>query len=589
MESRERLLKKPFWFYILRDKRNVGLGLVCLLGTNILDALPPRLIGIAIDQIAEGLQLQAVGKTLLLLLLVTVGLSFFRYLWRIYWGRFHHQVAEHLRNQIFDRLSFLGPSFFQKKTVGELMSLINNDVNSFRMAVGPGVLILFDAIFLLFIIPPIMIGISWDWTWKTLILMPLIPFIVYRLLKVIHSRFKIQQNQFGELSGVTQEVISGVRVIKSFAQEKNQTRLFNLSSRNYELACNDVAKPDALFSPALETAVTVGSVILLFIGAPEVIAGRISIGEFFAFYQYIQRMVWPMTAIGLSLNFIQRGRASFGRIREVLQTEPDVKDEGLLEVEKFESLEFKNLSFAHPGQNDLSLKDISFRLNKGEVLALIGTTGSGKSSIVDLICRFYPFEKERVFINGLPIEKIRLKSLRNLLAVVPQVPFLFSRKVSENVAYGIDNPNSEEIQRITALVNIEKEIEALPEAYDSFIGEKGVNLSGGQKQRLTLARALLRQSPVLILDDSLSAVDTSTEQSILNMIRSAQSDQSRSAIVISNRISSVRWADRIVVLNQGRVEASGTHEELLQTSPTYQELSRLQTQGGRPDEPNLLH
>lgn len=582
------LLKKPFWFYILRDRRTFALGLVWLLATNTLDVIAPSLIGRAIDQIEKQVGLNALGETILLLLAVTVGLSLFRYLWRMTWGRFHHQVAEHLRNQVFDRFTLLGPSFFQKRTVGELMSLINNDVNSFRMAIGPGILIIFDAIFLLLLVPPIMFDISVSWTWKTLILMPLIPFVIYHLIRLIHSRFLVQQNRFADMSGVTQEIISGVRVIKSFAQEINQTRLFNRSSRVYELACNDVAKPDALFSPILEVSVSIGCVILLVIGAPEVIRGDVSIGQFFAFYQYIQRMAWPMTAIGIGLNFLQRGRASFSRIKDVLETQPDVKDEGQAELTDFESLEFKNLNFTHPGSERPSLKNISFRLEKGQVLAFIGTTGSGKSSIIDLICRFYPFEPGKVFVNNRPIEEVQLQSWRKKLAVVPQVPFLFSRKISENIAYGENQVDLSEVQKMTSMVNIEKEIEALPESYEAYIGERGVNLSGGQKQRLTLARALMRKAPLMILDDSLSAVDTKTERNILNIIKEGQSDRSKSALIISNRVSSIQWADRIIVMNQGEIEAQGSHEELLNSSPTYKELYQLQSgEGG--DHESVLH
>ncbi|MCB0411820.1 MAG: ABC transporter ATP-binding protein, partial [Bdellovibrionales bacterium] len=521
---------------------------------------------------------KAVGPLLGLLLLVTVGLSFVRFLWRIFWGRFHHRVAEHLRNQIFTKLTELSPSFFQRRTVGDLMSLINHDVNQFRMAVGPGILILMDGIFILGIIPPIMIGISASLTWKTLILMPLVPFVVYRLLAIIHQRFRAQQDRFGEMSGVTQEIISGMRVIKSFAQEKNQLLAFNGFSRNYEVACNQVARPDALFAPSLETAVNLGSVILLLVGAPEVIEGKITIGQFFAFYQYIQRMVWPMTALGLGFNFIQKGKASFSRIYELLKSSSEVQQSGDEELSSFESLEIRNLTFTYPGAEAPALCDFDFHLRKGEVVALVGKTGSGKSTLIDVLCRFFHVPENKVFVNGVAIEKLRLSSLRKLMAVAPQVPFLFSRQIIENISYGEKYVDDSEIEDVLQSVSLEREIAALPDKQWSYIGERGVNLSGGQKQRLTMARAFLKKAPLLILDDALSAVDSETEQSLLQALRSQALDRQRSLLFVSNRISSLKWADRIVVVSEGRVEAEGAHEELMKSSPTYRQLYEIQTE-----------
>ncbi len=578
----EVLKKQPFLYYFRQHKRTFVVGLVCLLLTNILDALPPLLIGMAIDQISGSEGFDKMGKTLGILVLVTVLLSLFRYMWRIFWGQFHHSVAADLRIRIFNRYTDLGPDFYSTNSVGQLMSLINNDVNSFRMAIGPGILILMDALFIICIVPPLMISISPSWTWKTLILIPLIPFVIRKLMSAIRNSYKNQQDKFGEMSGISQEIVAGIRVIKSYAQELNQTRLFNSYNKRYEDACNQVAKVDSLWSPIMELGVTTGSVILLFVGAPEVMSGAVTVGSFFAFYQYIQRMIWPMTAIGLGVNFIQKGRASFDRIVNLLDKEHNVPDTGTLSVDRFDSLEVKDLTFTYPNEDKPTLSNISFTLNRGETLGLVGPIGSGKSTIIELLCRQYPVEPGKIWLNGTSIENYKKSDLMNLFSVVPQDAFLFSKKVSENIAFGMDEWNMEDIYQITKAVNMNKEIQEIPGGYEAYLGEKGVNLSGGQKQRLTLARALIRKSEVVILDDSLSAVDAHTEKQILNQLKgqlSQNGEQKKTtAVIISHRLASLRWADKILVLKDGVVEAFDHHNQLLNNSPTYKNLFHLQTE-----------
>lgn len=578
----EALKKQPFLYYFRKHKRTFVVGLACLLATNILDALPPLLIGMAIDQISGNEGFENVGKTLGLLILVTVFLSIFRYMWRIFWGRFHHSAAADLRIRIFNRYTDLGPDFYSTNSVGQLMSLINNDVNSFRMAIGPGILILMDALFILCIVPPLMMSISVSWTWKTLILIPLIPIITKKLMNAIRLSYKNQQDKFGEMSGVSQEIVAGIRVIKSYAQELNQTRLFNNYNKRYEEACNQVAKVDSLWSPIMELGVTTGSVILLFVGAPEVMSGAISVGSFFAFYQYIQRMIWPMTAIGLGANFIQKGRASFDRIVDLLEKEHNVPDTGTLSVSQFDTLEVNGLTFTYPNEETPTLKNISFTLNKGQTLGLVGPIGSGKSTIIELLCRQYPVESGKILLNGVSIENFKKSDLMNLFSVVPQDAFLFSRKVSENIALGLDNWEMEDVYHITEAVNMDKEIREIPGGYEAYLGEKGVNLSGGQKQRLTLARALIRKSEVVILDDSLSAVDAGTEKQILTQLKNQLTHDGQqhqtTAIIISHRLASLRWANKILVLKNGAVEAFDHHDNLLNNSPTYKNLFHMQTE-----------
>ncbi|MDC0980209.1 ABC transporter ATP-binding protein [Bdellovibrionales bacterium] len=576
------LSEHPFRFYFRRYRKLTTTALVCVVFTNVLDSLIPLFIGDAIDLIAQQADIREVSVKALTIFLVAMGLASFRYFWRIMWGSFHNKVAHDLRQSIFNKLTFLGPSFYKSRPVGELMSLITNDVQAFRMGIGPGTLILFDGLFYLFLIPPLMYSISPSWTLKTLCLMPLIPFVMARLMKLIQSRFRQQQDRFSELSGLSQEMASGVRVIKSYAQEKNQTSIFNRLSRRYEISCNDTAQADALFHPIMGLGVTVGAVILVFIGAPEVISGEVTVGGFFAFYQYIQKMIWPVTALGTGSSMRSQATASFKRIKEVLNAPIDRPDSGDFEIIDFEELKVKDLSFTFPGEERAVLKNISFTLRSGETLGVVGKTGSGKTTLVDLLARTYPVPSGTIFYNGRSIEELKLRNLRNNITLIPQESFLFSASVRDNIQ--LDRTYLQrDIEAASQFASVHSEILAMTEGYASQLGERGINLSGGQKQRLSMARALIRRSPVVIFDDSLSAVDANTEKQILSELKESISSPEgllKTTIIVSHRLSAVQWADRIIVLNDGEMEAIGSHQELLKSSPTYQNLYMLQNEGG---------
>lgn len=557
--------------------------MLALLATNSLDALAPLLIGQAIDKIIAEKPFADVAHTVLIVFIVTAVLAVFRFLWRYFWGRFHHTVAEDLRNRLYAKFTDLGPSFFARQTTGGLMSLINNDVNSFRMAIGPGMLVLFDSLFMLMIVPVLMWNISPDWTWRCLILMPIVPFVIRAILNRTEVAYRNQQTRFSEMAGSAQEIVAGIRVIKSYAQEKNQVRLFNSHSRRYMEACNQVAKVDAAFGPTLEIAAAFGSVILLLLAMGPITAGTVTLGQLFAFYQYIQKMVWPMEGIGISFSHFQVGRAAFARIRENLAHPLDTPDHGQAEPRDLNVLEVKDLTFTYPGEDHPALKNISFSLRKGEVLGVVGATGAGKTTLAEVLCHLYPVPKDKIFINHLPLENVKRKNLRHLITMVPQETFVFSRALNANILFGSPPDASRPVNEAAALVKLDQEIETWPEGYETMIGERGVNLSGGQRQRVTLARALIRTAPLVIIDDALSAVDAKTSASILQNLKHRLREGSRcAAMVISHRLANVNWADQIMVLNQGAVEAIGRHEDLLKSSPTYRHLNDLQTAGDQP-------
>ena len=549
--------------------------MVFLLVTNFLDGIYPLIMKMALDQIESRATISELGKTSLIFFSIMATLAFTRYNWRVHFGQFHTYAAEHIRQKIFRHLTSLGPSFFQKNQVGELMSLLTNDVQSFRQAIGPGLLILADGIIIIVIVLPIMVTMNWEWTWKTLVFLPLVPLLIWKVMKLIHANYKIQQDRFSELTGVVQETVGGIRVIKSFAQENNRTKLFNEVSSAFERACNKVARIDAFFIPVMEFGVTSGSVILLFIAKDDIYNGAVTIGTFVAFHRYIQKMVWPMTALGMGFSYFQKGYASFDRIKEVLLTETDIPDLGQIQLDRFESLEFKNVSFKHHGSTTPALQSISFSLKAGESLGIMGPVGAGKSTLLHLLARLYPLKEGEILINGHPIEKISMESLHKTFLLVPQEPFLFSETIKENVSFGLSEMASEkEIHHMTEIVDLSKEIETLPHQFESQLGERGVNLSGGQKQRLTIARGLILKAPVLVLDDSLSAVDTKTEKSIEAELSKTESNLSR--IIVSHRLSSVRGVQKLLILKDGKLEAFGSFNDVLSRSETLKKIVAIQ-------------
>ncbi len=576
--SSEALLQRPMSYFMKKHRGAFAAGIGALFVTNFLEVLTPLALKAGIDALeaknSSGLY-GAVGTYIALM----IGVSIFRFSWRIAFGRFHHTVANELRVRIFTKLTTLGPSFFQRRPIGDLMSLMINDVNSFRMGIGPGVLLLLDAVFYTAFILPIMISLSWDWTWKTLIFLPLLPFFMRKMETVIHERFRVEQDRLAEVSASAQEIVSGVRVLKSFAQEDNHRALFNVRSRDFEQACNRVAKADAVFHPVMDGAVAMGSVVLLWFCTPEVTRGAISLGTLVAFHEYIRRMIWPMTAIGLSVSMIEQGRASFSRIHDLLAEKTDIPD-GHAECEKFESIEVRSLSFSYPGATHAALKGVSFRIEAGETIGIVGPVGAGKSTLLHLICRMFAAPRGTIFINGVDTADLRRASLSRLVSLVPQDAFLFSDSVEENIGFGFDQfPGREPVVAAALSTNIDAEIRALPEDYRAMLGERGVNLSGGQKQRMTIARAWIRETPVLMLDDSLSAVDGRTERAIVAELKEArEKNPSQTVLVVSHRLASLAHADRIVVLNDGCIEAVGTHAALLQSSATYRHLHELQTE-----------
>ncbi len=587
--------RTPIRSYIRRFWAPFSLGTVTLALTNLFDILTPFALMKAIDAIADRSP-ESLLKAIGLYLLFMLGAVSFRHQWRVHFGRFHHSVADDLRNRLFKKYTELGPRFFEKNPTGELMSLMINDVNTFRMGIGPGLLILMDGVFLICFIIPFMISISFEWTWRTLILLPFIPFVIRFMEDRIGKASRVNQDRLAELSGYTQELVTGIRVVKGFAQETNRQERHRHFSNLYANSCNLVAKYDAFFEPALQIGVATGSVILLAWGSKDVLSGAVTLGTFVAFHEYIKRMIWPMAALGSGLSMISQARSSYSRMAEVFSANSEVADGATKLIGDFQTMDVRNLSYTYPDSQLPALTDINFSLARGQRLGIVGPVGSGKSTLVQIICRIREAPLNSLQINGLDIRNYSIESWRNQIAVTPQEPFLFARTIQSNLLFGrtaeAELLNGDLAIEVADAVRIREEIERLPRAFQAWLGEKGVNLSGGQRQRMTMARSLSRltggignaesnakieTAKLLILDDSLSAVDTGTEKVLLDRLEEKRrSNQALTMIVVSHRIAAVKNSDCILVLNNGRLEAKGRHDELLQTSPTYKTLCTLQ-------------
>ncbi len=549
-----------------------------LVFTNTLDALAPLVLKKGIDQITAGESLSALTTTVLIYFGVMGSLSITRYTWRIFFGRYHTGAAEDLRKRIFNHLTRMGPQFFKSNPIGELMSLITNDVQSFRNGIGSGVLVLVDGVTIMAVVVPLMIWLEPSWTWKVLILLPLVPFLIWKVTELIFKNYKIQQDRLADLSGTTQEIASGIRVIKGFAQEENQLAQYNLKNKALQLAGAKTARYDSLFVPIMQFGVASGTAILLFIAADDLIAGTVTLGTFVAFQRYITKMSWPMTALGMGMSQYKKGMASFSRIKELLMKQTDIPDEGVVELQGFEDLKVQNLRFQFADSDRELIKGISFHVKAGEKVAIVGPVGSGKTTLLHILNRLYPIPSGMVEINGTSIEKITQHSLHKTIAFVPQEPFLFSDSVSDNLQMALEKPVlDDELIHWTNAVDIKEEIMGLPQAFASQLGERGVNLSGGQKQRLTIARGLITKSPLIMLDDSLSAVDHRTEETIQKQIKS-QENSKKTQIIVTHRLSGITDADQIIVLKDGVIEAMGKHSELLEKSETYKHISEIQNE-----------
>ncbi len=565
------LLNHPLRYYLRKFRRWVFVGFFFLIVTNLLDGLWPLLIKATLDHLENQSAQKDINRTILLFFLTMTGLSVTRWGWRFGFGFFHTNIVEDLRRKSFLKVLALSQRFFNKTPVGDLVSIVINDIQTFRQNIGSGILIFSDGIIIMLIILPIMVSLNSEWTWKCLILIPLVPPAIWVMMRRIHQSSSQQQHDFGELSGICQENVSGIRLIKGFAMEKKILEAFAKINQQYTHSSLRTSFWDALFSPLFHGAVAFGNVILVFLVLKDLPEKDISIGTFVAFSRYIQKMVWPMMALGMGLSQFQKGFGAYERVRVLLKEQSEIKDRGNLQIGEFKKLEIRNLSFAYNLHGQPCLDDLSMTIKKGDFVGIFGPVGAGKSTLLQLLLRLYEPASGEILINDLPYADYRLSSLRQTFCLVPQDMFLFSETIKENIAREVSD---DVVAETLFKVQLANEISKFPQGIHTPLGEKGVNLSGGQRQRMTLARALVQAPQVIMIDDTLSAVDVETEAKILAEIFALA--KGKTLIFVTHRIAPLIKAQKIVVINQGRIEAQGRHEELLISSPTYQQIAAIQ-------------
>ena len=559
--------------FVKKYKRYFIIGTLSLIAVDIINIFPPLIIKRAIDVFSTEVNLSKIAVLSGLFILVSFFQGVCRYLWRIYFIGTSFRCDYDLRMAFFGHIETFSQKFFQKYKTGDLMSRATNDIGAVRMAVGPGLLIGLDAIFYFFVVPPIIIYLSPKLSFYTFLLMPLTPYIAYKIKDVIDKRFRDVQEQFSRISEKVQENTSGIRIVKSFNMSRQEERLLRDLCKDFMKKNLKLAIPQSLLGPVFEYITYMGVILLLFMGGKMVLEGAITLGTLVAFQRYISMMVWPMTAIGWCLSLLQRGNASMKRIDEVMDERSEIvsKIDTTQQFVPKGEIEFRDINYRYDNQTELVLKGISLKILAGQRVAIVGPIGSGKSTLVGMLSRIIPVGDQSLFIDGIDINTIDIKILRRHIGYVPQDTFLFSERIKDNLLFGVEATNGgNNVEELARMAVIESEIQELPYQYESYLGERGINLSGGQKQRITIARALAINPNIIILDDCLSAVDARVEQTIMRNIVIKFPD--RTLLVVTHRLPAVRDFDMIVVMQDGMIVEKGSHEQLIKINGLYTSL-----------------
>jgi ATP-binding cassette subfamily B multidrug efflux pump len=551
----------------------MAVGAGCVVTTTALALARPLVVGSGIDTISGSVTRERLIFFASLIVGLTALEGVFRFLQRWLMIGVSRRIEYDLRSDVFDHLARLPLGFYQKNFTGDLMSRATNDLSNVRMLLGPGMMYPAETIMRIVFSTAVMLSIDWKLTIVALLPLPLISVGVYRFGRQIHLLSEKSQQRLADLSARVQESLSGIRVVKVFLQEDYEREEFNVRNEALKNKNMDLIKVQSVFFPTMQFTIGFASVVVLWYGGRQVIAGAISVGNFVTFSMYLSMLAFPMIAVGWVMNLFQRGRAAMGRLNFILDTEPDIGDlPGTIDREIEGEIEFRDLSFSYNGVP--VLHNISLRIPRGHTLAIVGPTGSGKSTLAQLVPRLYNAPPETVFIDGIPIERLPIDRLRQAIGFIPQDTFLFGETLAENIAFGVDNVSREKVEEAARISNIKRDIQEFPNGFETVVGERGITLSGGQKQRTAISRAVVRDPKILILDDALSSVDTYTEEQILTQLQTVMRD--RTSILISHRVSTVKHADEIVVLDGGRIIERGTHDELLVRGGQYADLYQRQ-------------
>jgi ATP-binding cassette subfamily B protein len=580
--------------YLLKYKWQLVLGLVFVIISTAFQILPAPLVRMSIDLVIDNLRIynsfentalqnnffDTIAWQIFILSGLTLVMALLRGLF-LYFVRqtlivMSRLVEYDLKNEIFEHYETLPLSFYRRNNTGDLMNRISEDVGRVRMYLGPSIMYGLQLVTLFVMLIPFMISISPMLTMYALIPLPLLSIGIFYVNNIVEHRAEMIQKSQSKLSTFVQEAFSGIRVLKSFTREKESVSNFERASDEYKNQSMRLTKVQSMFFPLITGLIGLSTILTVYAGSVGVINGTLTFGKIAEFIIYVNMLTWPVASLGWTTSLVQRAEASQKRINEFLNTKTDIVSEKELLTEIEGKVEFNDVSFVYPDTGIRALKHISFTINPGESLAIIGTTGSGKSTISNLVTRLYDASEGQVLIDGVPISHYDLVHLRSQMGVVPQDVFLFSDTIYNNIGFGLREPNEPKIIQAAKDADVYTNIIGFPQGFNTRVGERGITLSGGQKQRVSIARAIVREPRILILDDALSAVDTKTENTILNAMKKVM--VGRTSIVISHRVSSARLASKIVVLDDGDLVEEGTHENLLAKGGVYRELYEKQIQ-----------
>ena len=574
--------------YLFKYKYRLVLGVLFVIISNIFAIIPAWLVRYSIDLISgniklyrsfHGMDLQnflysdflaGIFIMAALILLMALLRGVFLFLMRQTIIVMSRLIEFDLKNEIYQQYQSLPLSFYRKNNTGDLMARISEDVSRVRMYVGPAIMYSINLMTLFLLVIPYMFSVNVKLSLYALIPLPILSLSIYFVNTIINKRSEEIQKSLSNLSTFVQEAFSGIRVLKAFVREEDSINEFTKASNDYKQKSLNLTFVNALFFPLIMSLIGLSVILTVFVGGAEVINGTITTGNIAEFIIYVNMLTWPVAALGWVTSIIQRAAASQKRINEFLTIENDIVSDKDLDIPLEGNITFENVDFVYPDSGIQALKGVSFEIKAGQSIGIIGTTGSGKSTIANLLCRMYDVSDGNIKIDAHDIQDLNIKSLRNQIGYVPQDVFLFSDTISNNISFGSVNLSEEHIKQAARDSDLDTNIEHFKDGYGTVLGERGITLSGGQKQRLSIARAIARNPKLLILDDALSAVDTKTENTILNSLKKIM--EGKTSVIISHRVSSAKLADQIIVLDDGEIIESGTHDSLLKKNGAYREL-----------------